>query len=107
MKKQNNLKRSFWLVVISISYLIFGAFIFYYMESDFELESNENLKSYIERFERKHRMNGTEFEELMSFVKHKKVYRVESRSNIMGSFLFCVSLLTLIGYGMQLIIYNI
>jgi hypothetical protein len=100
MKVQNKIKRSFLLVLVSIIYLIIGAIVFGYLESDLESNDYENFKLYIEIFERNHRINRTEFDELMNLVKDKKLYKNESSSKFMSSFSFCISLLALIGYGM-------
>ena len=87
------------LVIVSLTYLLIGAAVFDFMESSNELKLNDNFRAYREKFQIKHEMNDTDFDNMMIFIRNKKNCKGGNRWKFIGSFYFCMSSLTLIGYG--------
>ena len=97
MKRQNI--RTLSLVVITLTYLIVGAAVFDYFESDHEMRENAELVQNITLFKAKHNMNDSEFNLLWEKILDRKPYRAGHQWRFIGSLYFCTVVITLIGYG--------
>jgi potassium channel subfamily K protein 3 len=97
MKRQNI--RTLSLVVVTLTYLIFGAAVFDHFESDNEKAQNTMLLNRINAFKKKHHMNDTEFNKLWHTILDKKPYMAGHQWKFVGSLYFCTVVVTLIGYG--------
>jgi hypothetical protein len=94
MQKQNI--RTLSLVVVTLTYLIFGAALFDKFESSHETRRNRDLNNNITLFREKFKMNETEFNKLWNNILMKKPY---GNWKFIGSLYFCTVVVTLIGYG--------
>lgn len=94
MQKQNI--RTLSLVVITLTYLIFGAALFDRFESGNEAFRHRELNSNISAFKKKHNMTDTEFNILWNNILMKKPH---GNWKFIGSLYFCTVVVTLIGYG--------
>lgn len=97
MKRQNI--RTLSLVVITLTYLIIGAAVFDFLESDHETLVHKELNANITQFMRKHKLNDTEFNRLWHKILERKPYQAGSQWKFIGSLYFCTVVLTLVGYG--------
>lgn len=97
MKRKNI--RMVTFVVVTLTYLIIGAALFDYFESEAELCQNQRLNKSITSFMTKHHMNRTEFNKLWNNIMLKKPYKAGHQWKFVGSLYFCTLVVTLIGYG--------
>jgi hypothetical protein len=97
MKRQNI--RTLSLVIITLTYLLIGAAIFDYMESDNERLQIHSLNNHINEFKHKHSMNTSELNELLYLILEKKPHNAGHQWKFIGSLYFCTVVITLIGYG--------
>jgi potassium channel subfamily K protein 9 len=97
MKRQNI--RTLSLVVITLTYLIIGAAVFDYVESENERIQIEHLNNAIGDFQLKHKMNDSDMSALLDLVIQKKPHNAGYQWKFIGSLYFCTVVITLIGYG--------
>lgn len=97
LKPQNI--RTISYVIGTLTYLIIGAAMFDYFESENEILLNAQLNRNITLFKEKHHMNDSEFNKLWRNILDKKPFYGGEQWKFVGSLYFCTVVVTLIGYG--------
>ncbi|KAK2707465.1 two pore potassium channel protein sup-9-like [Artemia franciscana] len=97
MKRQN--VRTLSLVVCTFTYLLIGAAVFDFLESEAEVKRWEVLVETKNRLMRQYNMTETDYEIVKTVLIESKPHKAGPQWKFAGAFYFSVVVIALIGYG--------
>ncbi|OAD58817.1 Two pore potassium channel protein sup-9 [Eufriesea mexicana] len=97
MKKQNI--RTLSLIVFTLTYLLFGAAIFDFLESDTEQRRKEALDAIEKMVIRKYNISEDDFKIMETVVLKTEPHKAGQQWKFAGAFYYATTVLTTIGYG--------
>lgn len=95
MKRQNI--RTIALIVVTFTYLLFGAAIFDALESEFEVKEDLRLKNYAMNLRNKYNISKHDFETIAQLGIQMKPYKAGTQWKFAGAFYFSSTVITTIG----------
>ncbi|CAK9820712.1 Two pore potassium channel protein sup-9 [Anthophora plagiata] len=97
MKKQNT--RTITLIIITLTYLLIGAAVFDFLESQTEKQRKEALDAVEKMVIRKYNISEDDFKIMETVVLKTEPHKAGKQWKFAGAFYYATTVLTTIGYG--------
>lgn len=95
MKRQN--LRTVSLIIVTFTYLLIGAAIFGYLESDYERVQKDNLHIIEDMFKRRYNINDEDLSVLSTTLLRSMSHKAGRQWQFPGAFYFATTVVTTIG----------
>ncbi|KAI6191525.1 hypothetical protein M3Y97_00237600 [Aphelenchoides bicaudatus] len=92
-------RRTIRLVCVTFFYLLFGAFMFGYLEHETDVELRQDIKISRNKLQQKYNFTKEDFEKLETTIVDMIPHSAGRQWRFTGSLFFCVIVITTVGYG--------